>query len=207
MSAGSSSSTGPSAADSADPIPDPVTRNIEDILELESRELARATRAQLWLETASRGLARPAFPVGLLIFIVAWIGLNVTTTALGIPQFDPPPFPWLTGMLTLLALLITNIVLIGQGRQSTLAEQRAHLDLQISLLTEQKVTKLIHLIEELRADTPGVRMREDPHVSVLKKPADPAQVASALKELDPTSSAADRPPADATPAEGGADEP
>jgi uncharacterized membrane protein len=200
MSAGAAGSAGPSAAETPDPVPDPVTRNIEDILELESRELARATRAQLWLETLSRGLARPAFPVGLLIFIVAWVSLNVTTTAPGIPHFDPPPFPWLTGLLTLMALLITTVVLIGQGRQSTLAEQRAHLDLQISLLTEQKVTKLIHLLEELRADTPGVRMREDPHVSVLKKPADPAQVASALKELDP-SSPADGRPADASPDE------
>ena len=171
-------------------IPDAVARNISDILELESQELARTTRAQRWLETVSHGLARPVFPVGLLIFIGAWIGVNVTDAALGIPHFDPPPFAWLTGLLTLVALLVTTIVLIGQGRQSTLAEQRAHLDLQISLLTEQKVTKLIHLLEELRIDLPGVRLREDPHVSELKKPTDPAQVASALKELDPTSGTA-----------------
>jgi uncharacterized membrane protein len=188
MSRGRARSASSDLADEA--IPDPVARNISDILELESQELARTTRAQRWLETLSRGLARPLFPVGLLIFIGAWIGVNVTATDVGIPHFDPPPFAWLTGLLTLVALLVTTIVLIGQGRQNTLAEQRAHLDLQISLLTEQKVTKLIHLLEELRIDLPGVRLREDPHVSELKKPADPAQVASALKELDPTSGTA-----------------
>jgi uncharacterized membrane protein len=167
-------------------IPDAVARNISDILELESRELARTTRAQLWLESLSRALAHPAFPLGLLTFIGVWIVVNVPTPGVAIPHFDPPPFPWLTGLLTLTALLTTTIVLIGQGRQTTLAEQRAHLDLQINLLTEQKVTKLIHLIEELRADLPGVRTRHDPHVSELKKPTDPAQVASALKERDPT---------------------
>jgi len=168
-------------------VPDAVARNISDILELESRELARTTRAQLWLERLSRALAHPAFPLGLLIFIGAWIAVNISTAGVAILRFDPPPFPWLTGLLTLTALLTTTIVLIGQGRQTTLAEQRAHLDLQINLLTEQKVTKLIHLIEELRADLPGVRTRHDPHVSELKKPTDPAQVASALKERDPTS--------------------
>lgn len=172
-------------------VPEPVARNIADILELESRELARTTRAQLWLEKLGRWLAHPAFPIALLLFTVLWISLNVTTTRVGIPQFDPPPFAWLGGLLTLTALLTTTIVLIGQGRQSTLAEQRAHLDLQINLLTEQKVTKLIHLIEELRADSPGVRMRHDPHVSQLKKPTDPAQVASALKEHGPSSDAAE----------------
>lgn len=75
-------------------------------------------------------------------------------------------------------------MLIGQGLQSKLAEQRAHLDLQINLLTEQKVTKLIHLLEELRQDMPGVRDRHDPHVSELKKRTDATQLASALKRRD-----------------------
>jgi uncharacterized membrane protein len=109
----------------------------------------------------------------------------------GLPRFEPPPFPWLNGILTLTALLTTTIVLISQGRQSAIAEQRAHLDLQINLLTEQKVTKLIHLMEELRADLPGVGTRHDPHVSRLKKPADPAPLASALKLRNPASDAAD----------------
>jgi len=165
------------------PPSDPVARNISDILELESRELARTTRAQLWMATLSVWLARPVFPIGLLTFVIAWIVLN-TAAPLGGQRFDPPPFHWLEGLLTLTALLTTTVVLIGQGRQSALAAQRAHLDLQINLLTEQKVSKLIHLIEELRADLPGVRERYDPHASQLKKPTDPAQVAAALKERD-----------------------
>ena len=163
-------------------VPDSVARNISDILELESRELAGTTLTQRWLEALSRRLARPAFPVGVVLFISVWIAVNLTPASVGILRFDPPPFPWLGGLLSLTALLTTTIVLIGQGRQSVLAEQRAHLDLQISLLTEQKVTKLIHLLEELRTDLPGVRMRHDPHVSELKKATDPAQLASLLKE-------------------------
>lgn len=171
------------------PVSDPIARNISDILGLESRELARTTRAQLWIEALSAWLARPVFPLALFIFVTVWIVLN-TAAPLGVPRFDPPPFPRLEGLLTLTALLTTTVVLIGQGRQSALAAQRAHLDLQINLLTEQKVSKLIHLLEELRADLPGVETRYDPHVSQLKKPTDPAQVASALKELDTESDAA-----------------
>ena len=173
-------------------VADPIARNIADIVELENQELARTTPGRRWLEAVSRRLARPAYPLILLIFVGAWITLNLTARAVGIRYFDPPPFPWLAGILTLTALLTTTIVLIGQGRQGILAEQRAHLDLQINLLTEQKVTKLIHLIEELRADLPGVRVRHDPHVSRLKKPADPAQGASALKERDAAGDASDK---------------
>lgn len=175
---------------------DPVARNISDILELENQELARTTRAQRGFQAVSRYLARPAYPVALLIFVAGWVTLNLTARSLGIPRFDPPPFSWLDGILTLTALLTTTIVLIGQGRQSAVAEQRAHLDLQINLLTEQKVTKLIHLIEELRGDLPGVRMRHDPHVSRLKEPADPAQLASALRGREVAPKAKDKTPAD-----------
>jgi uncharacterized membrane protein len=170
---------------------DPIARNISGILELENQELARTTRAQRWFETVSRWLGRPAYPIALLIFVSGWITLNLAARSIGLPRFDPPPFPWLEAILTLTALLTTTIVLIGQRRQSVVAEQRAHLDLQVNLLTEQKVTKLIHLIEELRADLPGVRARYDPHVSRLKKPADPAQLASALKGRDAASGRAD----------------
>lgn len=176
---------GPNEAHSLqESLSEPITRNISDIVELENRELESTTGAQRWLEATSRRIARPAYLLGLLLFVAAWIVLNFYGAVHGIAAFDPPPFHWLQGLLTLTALLTTTVVLIGQARQSKLAEQRAHLDLQINLLTEQKVTKLIHLLEELRTDLPGVRERHDPHVSQLKKPTDAAQLASALKDRD-----------------------
>jgi uncharacterized membrane protein len=50
------------------------------------------------------------------------------------------------------SLLIATGVLVQQNRQDKLSEQRSHLMLQINLLTEQKIAKLIELIEELRTD-------------------------------------------------------
>lgn len=167
-----------------EPLPQPIVQNISDIIELENKELESTTGAQRWLGAASRRMARPLYLIGLLLFVLLWIVLNLCAAALETAQFDPPPFHWLQGLLTLIALLTTTVVLIGQARQSKLAEQRAHLDLQINLLTEQKVTKLIHLLEELRTDLPGVRKRHDPHVSQLKKPTDATQLASALKDSD-----------------------
>ena len=171
---------------------DPITRNIADIVELEEKELESTTGPERWLEAASRKIAHPAYLLGLVFFALAWILVNLKGAAIGVSPFDPPPFAWLESLLTLTALLTATIVLIGQARQNRLAEQRAHLDLQINLLTEQKVTKLIHLIEELRADLPGVRTRHDPHVSELKKRTDAAQLASALKDRDPSGDSRDK---------------
>ncbi len=74
------------------------------------------------------------------------------------------------------------MVLIKQNRLDKLAEQRAHLDLKVTLLTEQKVAKLIDLLEELRRDLPNVRNRHDPEAIALKQSMNPDLVLAALDE-------------------------
>jgi len=160
---------------------DPLERNISDLVELQKQELAATGAAQRRLAAISRRVAQPAYLVGLVVFVITWIAASLLSFHLRGRSFDPPPFEWLQGLITFTALLTATVVLIAQSRQMRLGEERAHLDLQISLLTEEKVTKLIHLIEELRRDLP-VRDREDPHVSMLKRRAEASRVLSALKD-------------------------
>jgi len=163
-------------------LPEQIHQNIADILELQRREDAAVPAAQRRLERVSALVARPLYLVFLMLGVALWIGADLIQLSSSHKAFDPPPFQWLQGLVALIALLTSTIVLIGQRRQIRLSEQRAHLDLQINLLTEQKVTKLIHLLEELRRDLPMVRDRHDPHVAVLKEQADAAQVLAALKD-------------------------
>ena len=75
-------------------------------------------------------------------------------------------------------------VLTTQNRQAKLAEQRAHLDLQINLLSEQKAAKIISLLEELRHDLPNVRDRVDQAAEAMKEAADPVAVLTALEDIE-----------------------
>lgn len=172
---------------SSAPPADSIAQNIADMVELERREHAAAGAAQTRLEAFSQRVARPRYLLALLVFVTLWIAANVLSPPLRIKPFDPPPFQWLQGLLTFVALMTATVVLIAQTRQTRLSEQRSHLDLQINLLTEQKVTKLIHLIEELRSGLLTGDSRTDPHVADLKKPTDAAQVVSALKDTGLTS--------------------
>jgi uncharacterized membrane protein len=101
---------------------------------------------------------------------------------LGISEFDPAPFSWLQGIVGLGALLTATVVLTKQNRLAKLAEQRAHLDLKVTLLTEQKATKLIDLLEELRRDLPNVSNRHDPEAAALQQSMNPDLVLAALDE-------------------------
>jgi uncharacterized membrane protein len=101
---------------------------------------------------------------------------------LGFQPLDPPPFFWLQGIVSVGALLTTTVVLITQNREAKLEEQRLELELQVNLLTEQKTTKLIHLLEELRRDLPMVKNRDDPEAAALQKPTDLEEVLAALED-------------------------
>ena len=163
-------------------VSDHISQNIADIVALQKQQEVDATSvAQRRLEHVNRVVARPAYLLAVLTLDAAWIAATEVALREGLRAPDAPPFAWLQGCLTLVALLTATVVLISQRRQTRLSEERAHLDLQINLLTEQKVTKLIHLVEELRRDLPMVRDRVDPHATALEERTDAAGVLSALR--------------------------
>ena len=191
---------------------DHIDQNIETVVALQRREWESTSVSQRRVESIGRFIGRPVYLVALLCLVVGWIVANITLASVGKRPWDPTPFELLDGLLTLIALVTTTIVLIAQNRQSRLEQQHTHLGLQVNLLTEQKVTKLIHLIEELRKDMPMVRDREDPQAMALQERADANHVISAIEEMgltdDPKTPAGTKSPgpglrtADATPQKG-----
>jgi uncharacterized membrane protein len=173
-----------------DPLPQHVNQNIESIVAFHQRAQERLSRAERGLERVSDLIGRPVYLIAMLSLVMLWIATNALATAMGFKPPDPPPFARLQGLLTLAALATTTIVLMTQQRQGRLESHRAHLDLQVNLLTEQKVTKLIHLLEELRHDLPMVRDRHDAVAAALQLPTDTAQVLSALEGAGVASSSA-----------------
>jgi uncharacterized membrane protein len=160
-----------------------IDQNVESIVSLQRREWETVSLSQRRVERLSRFIGRPIYLTVLLGIVAAWVVYNSSAAAWGLKPFDAPPFEMLDGIMSLIALITTTIVLIAQNRQAKLEQQHTHLALQVNLLTEQKVTKLIHLIEELRRDLPMVKDRHDPQATALQERADTAQVVSAIEEV------------------------
>jgi uncharacterized membrane protein len=161
-----------------------IGQNIDSVVALQKKEWDAIGSAQKRVERVSRFLARPSYLVALLSAIALWVVVNVSVTAAS--RWDPAPFELLDGIMTLISLVTTTIVLIAQNRQAKLEKQHTHLGLQVALLTEQKVTKLINLLEELRRDMPMVKDRHDAHAEALQESADTAKVVAALEETGAT---------------------
>ncbi len=164
------------------PLPEHISQNIETIIALHRRYEEDVPQHQRVVETVTAFFGRPAFLYSILLGIILWVTPNVLPRRLGIARFDPVPFPWLQFSLTTGSLLVTTGVLIKQERQEKLAEQRAQLSLQLNLLSEQKIAKLIALIEELRQDIPNVKNRSDPEAEMMKEAIDPHAIIDVLEE-------------------------
>ncbi|MDF5708728.1 MAG: DUF1003 domain-containing protein [Nostoc sp. S4] len=164
------------------PLPEPISQNIETIIALHRRSEKEVPQHQRLVETGTAFFGRPAFLYSILLFLALWIIPNVLPRRFGLPRFDPPPFSWLQFSLATASLLVTTGVLIKQERQEKLAEQRAQLSLQLNLLSEQKIAKLIALVEELRRDIPNVKNRSDPEAEMMKSPTDAHAILDVLEE-------------------------
>lgn len=164
------------------PLPDPLGQNIEAIITLQARAEKDLSRTQRVVETVTAFFGRPLFLYIVVIGVTLWMVPNLLPRDFGFPQFDPPPFEWLDHILGFASVLMTTGVLIAQNRQEKMAEQRAQLSLQLNLLSEQKIAKLIALIEELRRDLPNVKNRHDPEAEVMQQAADPHLVIEVLEK-------------------------
>lgn len=161
---------------------DQISQNIEAILEFYAHEEEKISHSQRMLERISGFIGQPVFLGLIFLFVALWIFANVELRRFGVDGFDPAPFGWLQGIVGLGALLTATVVLIKQNRLAKIEEQRAHLHLKVTLLTEQKAAKLIDLLEELRRDLPNVKNRHDPEAAALQHSMNPDQVLAALDE-------------------------
>jgi uncharacterized membrane protein len=163
-------------------LPPSVNENIGTIAEFYARHHDNAPATQKLVEKIALFLGSPAYVAGNVVVILCWIAANLVAPNFGWPQFDEPPFFWLQGFVSVNAFIISSTVLIRQNRMSRLADHHAHLDLQVNLLTEQKSSKIIALLEELRRDLPNVSDKPDSEADQMTRPADAKAVLSAIEQ-------------------------
>ena len=84
---------------------------------------------------------------------------------------------WLEPSLYLLILILTT-----QRGDDRLTQRRELLNLELTILSEQKIAKVVAMLEELRLDSPHVHNRVDELAEVMAQPADPQSVIDAIKE-------------------------
>ncbi len=147
---------------------DPLPKNVKSVLSLHARETNEGHGLQRFLESIGYSVEKPYFVVFIVLFCAAWVVFNTVGRHFGFSPFDKPPFPWLQGTVSVGSLITAAIVLTKQYRAAAREKRQSDLQLQLIMLTEQKVAKLIQLVEELRRDLPMIENRHDPEAETLK---------------------------------------
>jgi uncharacterized membrane protein len=164
-------------------MPEHVGHNIQMIAALFAKAERRVGRHQLAIERMTDIFGRPATTYVLALAVFAWTFVNLQAPRFGFRSIDPPPFPLLQSAACIAALLMTVSILTTQNRFAKLAQQRAHLDLQVNLISEEKIAKLIALVEELRRDLPSVKDRRDSLADAMTEAVDVHAVAEELEAI------------------------
>ena len=167
---------------SGDTIPDPVAQTVVQIANLHSEHHRQTTVAQRAIDKVTALCGRPGFVGGLATTIILWIGWNLSSGRLGYRPFDESTIPWLQTVSGIVALCLSALILATQRRENELANHRDQLTLELAVLSDQKASKIIELLEELRRDSPNVIDRVDRLADVLSKPVDTKAISDATKQ-------------------------
>jgi len=158
-------------------------KNISAVSAMEHEALASRSCGQRLGDVVARSAGQMWFIVGHGVWFGVWIALNYGLVP-GLRPFDPFPFQFLTFVVSLEAIFLSLFILMSQNRSNAQAEARAHLDLQINLLSEQESTKMLQMLRSLCRHH-GLADASDPEVEHLERRTEPEDLLRELKESLP----------------------
>jgi uncharacterized membrane protein len=157
----------------------PLARNISALEQHRREELAQTSAAGHAADAITRFIGSLAFVCVQLAVIAAWVAVNVGLVPVVRP-FDRSFVILATGA-SLEAIFLSTFVLISQNRAEALAEKHEALNLQITLLTEHELTRLITLVVAIARKT-GVDETTIGEVDELQRDVAPEAV---LRTMNP----------------------
>ena len=113
-----------------------------------------------------------------------WCGLGRGSWRIGWcrGRSDPYPYTFLTLLTSLEAIFLTSFVLISQSHLEQLSHRRAALDLQVNLLAEAEMTKILFAVGRI-CDHLGIdAVRNDPEAQAMEAATDVTALSEALDD-------------------------
>jgi uncharacterized membrane protein len=180
--AGLPAGTGPTYPPPPQGLSPVLERNIRALQVRRQREEKEATLEERLADAITRFTGSMRFVYLHLVVFGFWIVANLGWVP-GVPAWDPS-FIVLAMIASVEAIFLSTFVLISQNRMAAAADKRADLDLQISLLAEHEVTRLVTLVSGI-ADRMGVRTEADSDLDEITQDVAPEAVLDELEAAEP----------------------
>jgi uncharacterized membrane protein len=115
-----------------------------------------------------------------VVLFIFWILVN-TNKIQSIPAFDPFPFNLLTNIVSLEAIILAIFVLISQNRTSKIDDLREETHLQLNLISEREITKIIKMLA-LLLENEGIDLSQDPELKRMVRPVSEEEIERRLEK-------------------------
>jgi uncharacterized membrane protein len=156
---------------------DITRRNVETMRRLEELASQNRTFGDRVASFVAQFCGSPTFVWVHAAAFGSWILWNVWP---GLPHPDPFPFTFLTMWASMEAIFLSSFILIAQNYAMRISERRDKLDVQINLLTEQEITKVLQMLQEISTAV-GAGQTPDPEVQAL---AEATEHEALVKQID-----------------------
>jgi uncharacterized membrane protein len=156
-----------------------VDRNIRALVE---RNRAKEREKQLQdrlADTITRFTGSMIFVYVHVVLVGLWISINLGWIP-AVPRFDES-FVVLAMVASVEAIFLSTFVLISQNRMAALSDARAELDLQISLLSEHEITRVLRMQADI-AERLGLDLSRYSELHELTKDVAPEKVLDRMEE-------------------------
>ena len=156
-----------------------LRHNIEALRREREREDSRASLEERIAGHITHFTGSMRFVYLHLVLLIAWVSINLGWIP-QVPVFDPT-FVILAMVASVEAIFLSTFILISQNRALASDQKRADLNLQMSLLTEHEVTKLVKVLAAIGRKL-GVEEAFDPSLEPLTHDVEPEEVLEELEE-------------------------
>jgi len=161
--------------------PSPIQEHIDLIAKHEEEFLSRRTWDERVGDSVSSLVGSLTFVAAHVIALLLWIATN-TGLMFHVKPFDPPPFPVLDLVLSFESILLASFILMRQSRIARRGEERNHLQLQLTLLTEKELTATLGICREIAAKVGLREIADDREIDQLAQEISVDQLAETIRE-------------------------
>jgi len=156
-----------------------VHQNIASMIAVRRRQDDRRTRADRAADAVTRFAGSVSFVWVHALIFGGWVAVNSLSIKF-IHPWDPFPYVMLAVITSVEAIFLSTFILITQNRMARIADSRAELDLQISLLTEHELTRVIQILDSV-ARKLGAALPPEPELAEIKKDIDAEKVVQEIE--------------------------
>jgi uncharacterized membrane protein len=159
-----------------------VQRNIAELMAVREAEERRKSLSER-VAGSIAAFAGSMWSVGLHVLVYGgWLAVNSRAVPI-VEPWDPFPFVMLAMAASVEALFLSTFILINQNRMQRMADRRAELDLQISLLTEHELTRAVTMIDEIACKLGAPRPPRE-EMDDIRKDVNPRKVAEEIDKAE-----------------------